>query len=378
MNLNIDYLLENLTADTLRKIHEDELLTKREGPYGLVIANASKKLWTPQEEHQLYAKGIVYNPHTWELASLPLIKIYNHGEKEESIKLSKELDKSPAVSVKMMEKADGTMIQAFKYNGDLIVTTRGMFDSEYTQAAREILENTEIEDHATLIFELIHPDFKHVVDYGDRKELRLLAVHRRDLGHYVPCKALPSYYHNVVKSVDPNNLEDAIDSSLSSSQDEEGHVVVFEAGNMVLHRIKVKGDWYLKMFKLKNNCTLAAVGAMVEPDEEWSEFKVRCEIPEELVEQYREFFNEFQEYVSRVNSYTSTVTLTSKMANHLKSRREYVEHFKTNRFFHAYMTAYDKKGKLAVAERVAKALGEPYKQAASDAVRIIREDPRFH
>ncbi|MGH7225662.1 MAG: hypothetical protein ACRELF_20790, partial [Gemmataceae bacterium] len=61
MELRLDRLLAKLRdnpADILEAIDHDPLLLKREsGP--LVLANASQALYTPQQEHQLFAKGIV-------------------------------------------------------------------------------------------------------------------------------------------------------------------------------------------------------------------------------------------------------------------------------------------------------------------------------
>src|SRR5687768_7095878 len=83
MDLRTDRLLAALRADpagVLARIDADPLLVKRtSGP--LVLANASKELFTPREPHQLYAKGVVYTRDPFALVSLPLVKIYNLGER---------------------------------------------------------------------------------------------------------------------------------------------------------------------------------------------------------------------------------------------------------------------------------------------------------
>src|SRR5437660_5438583 len=83
MELRLDRLLTDLrerAAEILAAIDADELLLKRVSG-GLVLANASKALFTPERQHQLYAKGIVYRRDPYRLVSLPLIKIYNLGER---------------------------------------------------------------------------------------------------------------------------------------------------------------------------------------------------------------------------------------------------------------------------------------------------------
>src|SRR5262245_12484249 len=87
MNLRLDHLLEDLRtrgADILRAIDSDPLLLKRQSGE-LVLANAGPMLFTPQQSHQLYAKGIVYRRDPFEVVSVPLVKIYNLGEKDVSV-----------------------------------------------------------------------------------------------------------------------------------------------------------------------------------------------------------------------------------------------------------------------------------------------------
>ena len=81
------YLLEELRTrgdEILRAIDADPLLLKRQSG-SLVLANAGPMLFTPQHPHQLYAKGIVYRRNPFELVSLPLVKIYNLGERDVSV-----------------------------------------------------------------------------------------------------------------------------------------------------------------------------------------------------------------------------------------------------------------------------------------------------
>src|ERR1019366_2026314 len=87
MRLRLDSLLDDLRdhpAAILAAIDADPMLLRRVSG-DLVLANASKALYTPCEEHQLFAKGIVYRRDPLRLVSLPLIKIYNLGEREVTV-----------------------------------------------------------------------------------------------------------------------------------------------------------------------------------------------------------------------------------------------------------------------------------------------------
>ena len=83
------------------------------------------------------------------------------------------------------EKKDGSTIIVSNYKNKPLITTNGSFDNEQTKLAKEIFNEKypkflpNVDKGYTFIFELIHPDNKIVIDYGDEKALYLLAV--RDL-----------------------------------------------------------------------------------------------------------------------------------------------------------------------------------------------------
>src|SRR6187402_3142786 len=115
MELRLDRLLADLRtspADVLAAIDADPLLVKRESG-GLVLANASQLLYTPQQQHQLYAKGIVYRRAPYRLVSLPLIKIYNVGERGMSAAELSSIAGEPDVRLRFLRKLDGSLIQVF-------------------------------------------------------------------------------------------------------------------------------------------------------------------------------------------------------------------------------------------------------------------------
>src|SRR5580698_5032524 len=130
MNLRLDHLLEELRsrgAEILAAIDADPLLIRRQsGP--LVLANAGAALFTPQEQHQLFAKGIVYRREPYEVVSLPLVKIYNLGEKDVSAADLAGLSDEPGTRLHFLRKFDGTMIQRFQFEGRVYFTTRGMIE----------------------------------------------------------------------------------------------------------------------------------------------------------------------------------------------------------------------------------------------------------
>src|SRR5437764_1324318 len=106
MHLRLDHLLAELRESTpgiLEAIDADPLLVKRTSGE-LVLANATKALYTPQAQHQLYAKGIVYRRSPYRLVSLPLIKIYNAGERDVTVADLAAIAAEPGVRLRFLRK----------------------------------------------------------------------------------------------------------------------------------------------------------------------------------------------------------------------------------------------------------------------------------
>src|SRR5262249_35735992 len=148
-----------------------------------------KTLYTPAAQHQLYAKGVVYRRDPYRLVSLPLVKIYNAGEKDVGLAELAALASEPGVRLRFLRKLDGSLIQVFRDGGRVYFTTRGMIEGarwrfeegedrtpefDYLRAARgmaqrqcpQVLDDPDLLQERTLIFELIHPEARVVTDYG--------------------------------------------------------------------------------------------------------------------------------------------------------------------------------------------------------------------
>lgn len=84
------------------------------------------------------------------------------------------------------DKMDGSLIQVvFDQEYGVVVTSKGSFDSDQARWAKQIIaeEGYVFEQGLSYIFELIHPENRIVLDYGDRRDLTLLAVVETDTGN---------------------------------------------------------------------------------------------------------------------------------------------------------------------------------------------------
>jgi hypothetical protein len=341
MELRIDRLLCRLrdnAAPILEAIDRDALLLKRSsGP--LVLANASQALYTPQEEHQLFAKGIVYRRDPYRVVSLPLIKIYNLGEREVTVADLAALRDEPEVRLRFLRKIDGSLIQVFRHDGRIWFTTRGMIEGARPRSGRDNGEDSSDFDYIgtarrlaaersprlldaagwmegrTLIFELIHPSAKKVTDYGELADLILLAsfdADRLSYAAYPEVAAIAEDYGlSVVAALSPTGitLAEQIEELLAAlaGTDGEGYVLQFENQREVIYRVKVKSPDYLRLMRAMAECSYDSLVALMDDNPHltsWQEVETLLRsrgsdtVPEEVLPYYRPHYERFRVYLA--------------------------------------------------------------------------------
>ncbi len=158
------------------------------------------------------------------------------------------------------DKMDGSLgilywiIEKFE-NGNIrphpFIATRGSFASdqalEATKIFREKYPFVGFDSECTYLFEIIYPENRIVVDYGDKRDLILLAIIDTATGEEIPLSQAPDGL-NVVTRYDGINVSKALDQFDKLSGTEfEGLVIRFTPSNF---RVKVKTEDYKKLHKL--------------------------------------------------------------------------------------------------------------------------------
>ncbi len=338
MQLRIDALLHDLRtreADILAAIDADPLLLKRTSG-GLVLANASAKLYTPTEPHHLYAKGIVYRRDPYRLVSLPLLKIYNVGERGMTAVELADIAAEPGMHMRFLRKLDGSLLQAFRADGRVWLTTRGMIEGarireeddsrvpgfDFLAGARQIatekypalLDDPACLEGRTLLFELIHPLAPHVTNYGGRADLVLHACFDHARFQYIGYPELTElaarFGLHAVDAFSPAGatFAEQIDALLASlaGTDEEGSVVCFERDGHVTYRVKIKTPEYLNLMRLMAFCTYARTVEVIDAAkaETWDQLKAALQeqgrglVPEEVLVFYKEHWDAWEAYLA--------------------------------------------------------------------------------
>lgn len=153
----------------------------------------------------------------------------------------------PMEPFEVFEKMDGSLGVLYWHHDKPYLATRGSFSSEQAAVANELLHTRYAHAHGrlkkgvTYLFEIIYPENRIVVDYGDKRELVLLAMLDTATGSDLPLEELG---FPVVKKYD--GLTDLHALKARQEANKEGFVVRFRSGL----RLKVKFEDYVRIHKI--------------------------------------------------------------------------------------------------------------------------------
>jgi len=221
----------------------------------------------------LNCRGLVLD-NEGNVIAKPFPKFFNYEElKPEDI---------PNESFEVYEKMDGSLGIVFHYNDDWHIATRGSFQSDQAIKAKKILDTkynvSSLRKTRTYLFEIIYPENRIVVDYGNDEKLVLLAVIDTESGEEIPNSAL--YFMeedgwDVVTTYKTwGEGYDLLKQEIS--KDKEGYVIRFSGGM----RMKIKGTEYVRLHRILTNFSTKDIWELLKNGEDLGPFLER--VPDEF------------------------------------------------------------------------------------------------
>lgn len=265
----------------------------------IYILNYSKicSLEGKWNEATIQCRGIIVDEE-YNILSRSFEKFFNYEEIE---------DKSiiPGGSATAYEKIDGSLGITYWIDNIPYIATRGSFISDQAKHATKIL-HTKYADlwdfmrtnrSFTFLFEIVYPENRIVVDYGDMDDIILLAiVNNEHPENEIPIELYSKYFHTA-KSYgvfeDWLNIREKFDG-----EGREGFVLKFDNG----FRMKMKYEDYFRLHRLRTYLTKKHIFEFVETNrlEELHEMleqfdeEIRISV-EKILEGFSERYNEIEE-----------------------------------------------------------------------------------
>lgn len=246
---NISFI--TLYSNLMERVSSGLLDTKIEEDLQLFDYSRETTFTKSWDLYTLSCRGLVLDLKEKKIKGYCLPKFFNLGEFGFNIE---ELPKEP---YEVFEKCDGSLGIAYIYDGRWKVNTRGSFSSDQAIWATNWLNDNkvpiQIGQNRTLIFEIIYPENRIVVDYRGWSGLVLLAWYQD--GEERPLEAIVDELAGtpirVVASRPFDSIEDIIKVCEDLDHNAEGFVVRFASGT----RIKIKGSKYCEVHKLMSKVT---------------------------------------------------------------------------------------------------------------------------
>ncbi|MDX2297337.1 MULTISPECIES: RNA ligase [Streptomyces] len=207
-------------------------------------------------------RGLVADDRTGRIVALPLPKFFNVSEHESGRPYAPALPDEP---FEVYEKVDGSLGLVFHYDGRWRVASKGSFVSAqatWAQRRLDAADTARLVPGVTYLMEIVYPRNRIVVDYGDRRDLVLLAAFGADGTEIGLAEAAPAWegIGSVVTVHPPMPLEALVkltrtntlpDGSAATGTDAEGFVLRFASGV----RAKAKLTEYVRLHKVLTGVT---------------------------------------------------------------------------------------------------------------------------
>lgn len=220
---------------------EKWITAQRHPTLPLTIYNYSKSCqydrhWTPET---IACRGLVLDDDD-RVVMRPFPKFFNKGEHDD--------ETMPTGPYRVYEKYDGSLFLVARYGLEMVTATRGSFTSPQADLGRSIMNRMGLTilpiPGLTLCYELIHPENRIVVDYGNRTELVLLAAIDNATGKAIDDCDFDEFPH--ANAFTLAEME-AILTDPAQQANREGFVLHFHESNQ---RVKVKFDEYVRLHKI--------------------------------------------------------------------------------------------------------------------------------
>lgn len=194
-------------------------------------------------------RGLIYNRETGKVVARGLPKFFNYGDTANTGQLDPDM---PILSAH--DKIDGSLgIGYLRPDGRAAIATRGSFSSEQAihatarlDAEQEWIIRDDATEGCTPLWEIVYPENRIVLDYGDRDELVYLGTVKNESGAFLPATTSE---HDLYGAT----LRDVLERE--PRKNAEGYVIWLSP----THAIKLKQDDYMALHRIVSNLTVKEV-----------------------------------------------------------------------------------------------------------------------
>jgi RNA ligase len=296
--------MSKANIDTLQQLVDQGYLTCRPHPTAdLVIWNYTPKTqyeqyWT---EETMMCRGLITKPDGT-IVARPFRKFHNIEQHEGPI---------PLEPFTVTEKVDGSLAIMYFIDNKPYIATRGSFTSDQAIKANEILYSKYrgiaglFQSCYTYLLEILYPENRIVVNYGNTEDLVLLAIINTETGEELDIHS-PDFIKfcgvdlfPIVKLYD--GIKDINELKKLEEPNKEGFVIRFESGL----RLKCKFESYIRLHKILTQCTSRTIWELLRNNQAFDDLLQK--VPDEFYKWAQATKNNLQSQYDSIESYAQEV-----------------------------------------------------------------------
>lgn len=253
-----------MDINTLDQYIKDGLITRRRHPefpyaiYNYTAKTQFKRIW---DDVTLQCRGLILDDDG-NIIARPFKKFFNFDELTPTLRDILNIPYNQFhLNYRVYDKLDGSLGVMYPHPDNKLLyymASRGSFDSEQARVGTELLHGNwssigpMASPNDTYLFEIIYPENRIVVDYGEERAIKLIGVVNVETG-----KDLSTYY---LDDWPGGKCEEYTRESFGSfvsikdnlsRKNKEGVVLLYENG----FRVKIKFDDYIRLHRLMSQCT---------------------------------------------------------------------------------------------------------------------------
>jgi RNA ligase len=281
-------------------VAEGYILVQKHPTADIYIYNYSKScsLEGKWNEATIQCRGIIVDKD-YNILARPFEKFFNYEEIE---------DKSviPGGAADAYEKIDGSLGIMYWLDDVPYIATRGSFSSDQALHATEVLhtkyrEEIDVIKHLryshTFLFEIVYPENRIVVDYGDTDDIILLAIiNNANPQNEIPISFYEKYFNTAKyygRFDNYLNLRESI-----AGDNREGFVLRFDNG----FRMKMKYEDYFRLHRLRTYLTKKHIFEFIETNSRDELNEMVDQFDEEIRMSVNKIVEEFDNRFSEIES----------------------------------------------------------------------------
>lgn len=289
--------------------------------YSYLNVTEYKNLWN---NTNMWCRGLIFDANERTVVAVPYRKFFNVNQMPHT----EVVLKTKGTPIRVAEKYDGSLGIVFydRYQDRIQCSTKGSMDSKQAQWATEYLNNKEnYENEAafskfhkivkekplTHMFEIIYPENRIVLDYGNFRGL----IYHGSMSHTGQLcfreELIPVNWKRS-RFIDPTDIVTLQREGSALPGSQEGYVVTFADSTMV----KIKSDEYKQIHRSASNCTSKTIFKLVRDRASDSEL---YDFPDEFHGSISEFKKEVQRrYDEVVDNIRAIVAIATETCSNKK------------------------------------------------------------